>query len=1780
MEGRKQGSAQRRAKFVLVLGVLLCAGFVASGAFGMVAAITGTTDSTSTDTTTTAAATDPPAAPTSIDWGAGTAATDTTTTTSTPAAAANPSISSDAGVYGPGATVTLTSSGWLSGERVNLFVNDDQGKTWSYSTDVSAGSDGSFTHQFQLPSNFVAVYSVTATGANGETATTQFQDDAVVISFPAASSYDSNAWGAGCPPGGFCGTSNGGNTAAVKVSIRQGSGDYWNGSTFGSSTETFFATNLTPTGGNNSNWSLAFPFGSFANGQYTLHVQGFDGSDKPIKNDEQSVTFTISAQQSTSLSVTAASGTYGGTATLSASLTAGGSGMSGKAISFTLNGSSVGSATTNSSGTATLSASLAGINAGGYASGVGASFAGDGSFSGSTGTGSLTIAKAGQTITFAQPSSPAAYGSSPAVNATASSGLLVAIGVTGPCTYNGSVGTVTMTSGSGTCAITASQSGDGNYNAATSVTRSVDAAKANQTITISSHAPSSAVYNTTFGVAATATSNMPVTFGASGSCMNSGGTFTMTSGSGACTVKYDQAGDGNYNTAPELTETVNAAKASQTITFAQPASPAVYGATFTANPTSDSGLAVQVAASGACSISGGTVTMTTGTGACTLTASQGGSANYTAATNVVRTVDAAKAGQAITFGPLADKAYGNADFSVSASATSGLDVGFSASGDCSVSDSAVHIAAAGSCTITASQAGNGNYGPAPAVQRTFAIAKRGLTVAAEDKHIQYPADRPAFTVSYDGFVNGDGAGSLGGSLSCDTTPDSTATGPHAGSYAIGCSGLTSGNYDITYKPGTLTVDKGDQTITFGALVNKTYGDDDVSLSASASSGLPVGFSASGDCSVSGSTVHITGAGSCAVMASQGGNGDWNAAQDVEQSFSIAKHALTATADDKHIQYPANRPALTVSYDGFVNGDGPASLGGSLSCATTPASSQSSPHAGSYAINCSGLTSGNYDITYKPGTLTVDKGDQMITFGALADKTYGDAAVDLGASATSGLPVSFAASGGHCTVVTGPKLRLDSAGSCTVTASQGGNDDWNAAADVARTFSIAKAPLSVTADDKQIQYPADRAAFTVSYDGFVNGDTADSLGGPLNCATTPDSTQDSPHAGSYAIDCQGQTSDNYEITYHPGTLTVEKGDQTITFAALADTTYGDADFAVSASASSGLPVGFASSGDCSISGPSVHITGAGSCTIAASQAGNDDWKAATNVPQSFSIAKHTLTVSADDKHITHPADRPAFTVSYDGFVNGDGPGSLGDSLSCDTTPASTASSPHAGSYAIDCSGLSSGNYELHYEAGTLTVDKGDQAITFPAIGGHVYLDADFDPGASASSGLPVGYSIGAGDQCTIVGGKVHITGAGSCTVTASQAGNGDWNAATSVSRTFAIAKADQTIAFPAIADHVYLDGDFDPGASASSGLPVGYSIGAGDQCTIVGGKVHITGAGSCTVTASQAGNANYNAAPAVSRTLAIAKADQTITFNALAGKTFGDDDFTVGATSSSGLDVAFGVGASDNCTIGGATIHITGAGSCTVTARQGGNSNYNAAPDVARTFSIAKRDTSVTATTTAAVTLGQSSLAVSALVSANGGTAQPNGGTASFSLKNSSGTVVATASGSVSGGSAGGNLAIASLPVGTYTLLASYSGTANFNGSNNSSQSPATVSDQYRWDGFLQPINDTAHQVGQSTSVFKAGSTVPAKFQLKRADGTVVQAATPPVWLTPVKGNAMSSPVDETVYADPASSGSSFAWDGTQYQYNWSTKGLAAGYWYKICARFDDGQTQCVNIGLR
>ena len=158
---------------------------------------------------------------------------------------------------------------------------------------------------------------------------------------------------------------------------------------------------------------------------------------------------------------------------------------------------------------------------------------------------------------------------------------------------------------------------------------------------------------------------------------------------------------------------------------------------------------------------------------------------------------------------------------------------------------------------------------------------------------------------------------------------------------------------------------------------------------------------------------------------------------------------------------------------------------------------------------------------------------------------------------------------------------------------------------------------------------------------------------------------------------------------------------------------------------------------------------------------------------------------------------------------------------------------------------------------------------------------------------------------------------------------------------------QTITFNALTARTYGDAAFAPGATASSGLTVGYTSSNTAVATVSDTTVTITGAGTTTITASQAGNATYSPAPDVSRVLTVNKGSQTITFSAPSTKTYGAAPFAPGATSSSGLAVTYSNSNTNVAMVSGSTVTITGVGTTTITASQAGNANFNAATDVAR-----------------------------------------------------------------------------------------------------------------------------------------------------------------------------------------------------------------------------------------
>jgi MBG domain (YGX type) len=158
-----------------------------------------------------------------------------------------------------------------------------------------------------------------------------------------------------------------------------------------------------------------------------------------------------------------------------------------------------------------------------------------------------------------------------------------------------------------------------------------------------------------------------------------------------------------------------------------------------------------------------------------------------------------------------------------------------------------------------------------------------------------------------------------------------------------------------------------QTISFPTIPTQTYGNPAFTLSATATSGLPVHFAVlSGPATLSGSTLTITGAGSVTVQATQPGNGTIAAAPPVDQTFAVDPALLTASANDEVVAHGLTIPTLTGTLTGVVGSDG-------ITATFSTTATISSP-VGTYLVtpvlHDPGGRLGNYDVILADGALTI------------------------------------------------------------------------------------------------------------------------------------------------------------------------------------------------------------------------------------------------------------------------------------------------------------------------------------------------------------------------------------------------------------------------------------------------------------------------------------------------------------------------------------------------------------------------------------------------------------------------------------------------------------------------------------------------------------------------------------------------------------------------------------------------------------------------------------------
>jgi hypothetical protein len=611
--------------------------------------------------------------------------------------------------------------------------------------------------------------------------------------------------------------------------------------------------------------------------------------------------------------------------------------------------------------------------------------------------------------------------------------------------------------------------------------------------------------------------------------------------------------------------------------------------------------------------------------------------------------------------------------------------------------------AAGSHAISASYSGDPLSTASASSPATVTVSAAPLVVTATSGTMPYGGTPPTVTPLVSGFQLGDGVSALGAGLACSTAASSSSP---VGSYPSSCAGAVDANYSITYLAGTVSVGPAELTIVASS-ATRAYGDPQAVITPSYT-----GF-VNGDGAAS-----LTTLPTCATTATQSspvGSYASSCSGAVDPNYDIGYVAgqvrvgpapLMITAPSGTMTYGGSVPSLDPSYDGFVNGDGPASLTAPPMCTTT--ASSTSP-VGTYGTTCAGASDPNYTINYTAGAVVVGPRPLVISASS-ASMTYGDnppAVMPSYAGFVNGDRAATLSTQPTCSTTAGPSSPV---GSFSTTCT-GASDPNYAISYVKGAVDIAPAPLSIAASSASTTYGTTPPAITPSYTGFVNGDNATSLTTQPSCTTS--ATGSSP-VGSYPAVCTGAVAANYTISYVPGVVDVEQAPLVIT-AAPASMVYGGPAPLISPIVT-GLQNGEATSvlgAGLSCFSTATDLSSVGSYPSRCSGAVDGNYVisyAAGNVV----VGPAPLSITASSASMVYGAAPPTITPIVKGLKNGDGLSALGP-IGCSTT--ATPSSP-VGTYDSSCTGASDANYTISLIHGTVTVVPTALVIS-ASSGGMVY-----------------------------------------------------------------------------------------------------------------------------------------------------------------------------------------------------------------------------------------------------------------------------------------------------------------------------------------------------------------------------------------------------------------------------------------------------------------------------
>lgn len=413
---------------------------------------------------------------------------------------------------------------------------------------------------------------------------------------------------------------------------------------------------------------------------------------------------------------------------------------------------------------------------------------------------------------------------------------------------------------------------------------------------------------------------------------------------------------------------------------------------------------------------------------------------------------------------------------------------------------------------------------------TLTITKAALEVSVNDATKVYGSENPVFTLNYSGLKNNETKPSWEKSPTFSTVADKKSD---VGSYqvSVDCSAT---NYNITKNnPGKLTITPATLTIKANN-ASRLYFDADPEYTYVATGFLngdtDASFTQAPKFKTNATATSNVGTYTITPYGAESRN--YNVIYETG-NLTITKRVLTATADAISREYGENNPPFSISYDGFVNNENESTLD-VIPSVTTPATPTS--NVGTYTISLNGGSAINYNLTLKSGILTITKAPLAIVIND-ATRIYGASNPAFGAI-YSGLKndetiPAWSASPNFKTTAT----ITSTVGSYPIEMTSGTPRNYEISGVTNGTLSITPAQLTIKAKDASKIYYEENPSFTYVCTGFVNGDNASTA---LQVQPTLSTiANQSSNVGTYEIVAKDASSNNYNIVYTSGVLTVNK-----------------------------------------------------------------------------------------------------------------------------------------------------------------------------------------------------------------------------------------------------------------------------------------------------------------------------------------------------------------------------------------------------------------------------------------------------------------------------------------------------------------------------------------------------------------------------------------------------------------------------------------------------------------